>query len=103
FIHLAELLYQRTATQELLLHYADLIEETAWAMSSMLTWDETRQDYSLAAPIWIAQEIYEPRAVRNPTFELAYWREGLRISQLWRERLGRKPHAEWQEKIQQLA
>lgn len=102
-IHLAELLYRRTSDHAVLWRYADLVEETAQAMADMLTWDEARKVYSLKAPIWIAQEIYDPRHSHNPTFELAYWREGLRIASLWRSRLEKTAVPEWEQMIVNLA
>src|SRR5690606_39087228 len=39
----------------------------------------------------------------NPTFELAYWREGLRIASLWRSRLEKAAVPEWEKMIASLA
>lgn len=102
-IHLAELLYRHTEDSSLLEGYQTLVEDTADAMASMLTWDATTQTYNLEPPIWIAQEIYPPRLTRNPTFELAYWREGLTLAQRWRQRLQQPPREDWQQKIDALA
>lgn len=103
-IHLAELLYQSSGEQAALLgRYAQLVEESADALASMLVWEEDKQRYSLASPIWIAQEIYDPRLTYNPGFELAYWREGLVLAQRWRERQGKARRADWQARIDQLA
>ncbi|MEY4589569.1 MAG: hypothetical protein RL497_1645 [Pseudomonadota bacterium] len=102
-IHLAELIFQRTQDDQTIKKYSALIEETAAAMASMLTWDNTQKRYNLAPPIWIAQEIYDPKRTQNPTFELAYWRMGLNIAQEWRKRQGLEMNADWQKKIDQLA
>ena len=102
-IHLAELLYHCEDEQTVLDRYAELVEQTAAAMASMLVWDTDRKQYSLDPPIWIAQEIYDPVLTRNPAFELAYWREGLSIAQLWRDRLGKKPNPDWQDRLDHLA
>lgn len=102
-IHLAELVYRGTNNNSILEDYQILVEETADAMASMLTWDATTQTYNLAPPIWIAQEIYPPRLTRNPTFELAYWREGLTLAQTWRQRRKQPPRRDWQQKIDNLA
>ncbi len=102
-IHLAELLYRRTGDDSILRTYATLVEDTAATLATMLVWDEEAQRYSLDSPIWIAQEIYEPRQTRNPGFELAYWREGLRLAQLWRQRQGLAPREDWQERLDKLA
>lgn len=101
--HLAELLYQIDSSTDVLNRYATLVEETALGLESMLVWDEKNRHWSLEPPIWIAQEIYNPRQTRNPAFELAYWRFGLQIAQQWRTRLGKPENESWQEKINQLA
>lgn len=103
FIHLAELLYQRTNDTTLLHKYAELVDQSAAAMASMLVWDEAGKRYNLSAPIWIAQEIYDPRITRNPTFELAYWRTSLQIAQQWRVRSGKAISPDWQHKLDKLA
>ena len=102
-IHLAELVYRAEPYPEVLQRYAKLVEETAEAMASMLVWDAERERYSLGPPVWIAQEIYDPRETSNPAFELAYWRYGLTTAQQWRERLGEAPNPDWQAKLDRLA
>jgi hypothetical protein len=102
-IHLAELLYRADQDSDVLQHYGRLVDETASAMASMLVWDAERQRYLLDPPIWIAQEIYDPRKTRNPAFELAYWRYGLAIAQQWRKRRGESPNPDWQNKLERLA
>lgn len=102
-IHLAEMVYQSNKSQFVLNEYADVVEESARAMASMLQWDANTKQYNLDTPIWIAQEIYDPRLSKNPGFELAYWREGLELALLWRKRTGKKPIQEWQLMIDKLA
>ena len=103
FIHLAEMLYQQSNSEKVLEKYAELVEQSAAAMASMLVWDEKAKRFSLEPPIWIAQEIYDPQKTRNPTFELAYWRTGLQLAQQWRKRLGKTINDDWQNKLSQLA
>jgi hypothetical protein len=102
-IHLAELVYRAEPYPEVLQRYAKLVDETAEAMASMLVRDAERERYSLGPPVWIAQEIYDPRETSNPAFELAYWRYGLTTAQQWRERLGEAPNPDWQAKLDRLA
>ncbi len=102
-IHLAEMLYQSNPTEETLFRYAGLVEETAQGLSSMLSWDQAGDRFSLEPPIWIAQEIYDPLVTRNPGFELSYWRYGLRTAQLWRKRLDKNENTEWNKQVTQLA
>ncbi len=102
-IHLAELLYQIQPSADVLNRYAELVEQTALGLESMLVWNEQNQRWSLEPPIWIAQEIYDPKQTRNPAFELAYWRFGLQTAQQWRTRQGKPENADWTTKVNQLA
>jgi hypothetical protein len=102
-IHLAEMLFEKTQNKNVLKKYAAVVEESARAMSSMLTWDEKNNRYNLDAPIWIAQEIYTPEESRNPTYELAYWRYGLETAQQWRLRQGLPANEHWQKQLASLA
>ncbi|GGY84643.1 hypothetical protein GCM10011613_32040 [Cellvibrio zantedeschiae] len=106
-IHLAELLFTKSGNKnsrdKVMQKYAALVEETAQAMSSMLTWDKVKNRFELNAPIWIAQEIYTPTQSRNPTYELAYWRYGLEIAQAWRVRQGLPVNAQWQKQLELLS
>jgi len=102
-IHLAEMLYQSNRDPKILQRYSSLVEETAQALSSMLTWDEEGKRYSLEPPIWISQEIYAPGTVRNPGFELSYWRYGLDTAQRWRKRLGKEENTKWNQQLDRLA
>lgn len=102
-IALAELVYQRQSNAEIIGQYAELVDATAKAMSSMLVWEEEKKRYSLTPPIWIAQEHYEVSDSKNPSFELAYWYTALQTAQLWRERRGMPRNDVWQEQINQLA
>ncbi len=102
-IHLAEMLYLKTRDRKVLEKYAPLVEASAQALSSMLSWDAASQRFVLDPPIWISQEIYPVRESRNPGFELAYWRYGLITAQAWRQRLGLPANALWQEQIEKLA
>ncbi len=102
-ILLAERVYQRQPTDETLQRYAELVDETARTLSSMLTWEASEQRYSLNPPIWIAQEHYEVTESKNPSFELGLWYTGLQTAQRWRQRLGLEPHPLWREQIDKLA
>lgn len=102
-IHLAEMLFQKNNDIKILARYGLVVEETARAMSSMLTWDKVNNRFVLDSPIWISQEIYTPTKTRNPTFELAYWRYGLEIAQQWRIRQGLPINEQWQQQLNLLS
>ena len=106
-IFIAELLYEKSRSplesNAILQKYAELVEETAEAISAMLVWETKEARFSLTSPIWIAQEIYDPALTKNPSFELSFWRDGLVKAQEWRKRLGKAPNKLWQAQVEKLA
>jgi hypothetical protein len=102
-IALAELLYRAEPSPERLDRYRELVLDTAEGMVSMLCWVEAEQRYVLGPPLWISQEIYDPRTSMNPSFELSYWGHALGLAQAWRERLGHERSAEWDHVLNHLS
>lgn len=100
-IALAELLYRADPSPATLARWRDLVLESADGLASMLHLDRGR--YVLGPPLWIAQEIHDQRTSRNPSFELSYWRTGLRTAQAWRERLGLTRSPEWDDALARLS
>ncbi|WP_329539042.1 hypothetical protein [Streptomyces sp. NBC_01358] len=95
-LYLLELLYRCLAGAErekLVRQFAELVEETALFMVSFT--EEADGVHHLPAPLVPAQEFYDPRTTKDPTFELAYWWWGLEIAQSWRERLGLDRDPRW--------
>ncbi|HEY0215763.1 MAG TPA: hypothetical protein VGC57_05170, partial [Cellulomonas sp.] len=93
-IQLAELVYRARPTRETLDRWAPLVLETAAFMAALPT--PGPHGLELGPPVIPAQESYarDRARLRNPTFELAYWRWGLRTADAWLRRLGR-PDAGW--------
>jgi hypothetical protein len=102
-IALAELVYRAESTPETLERYRELVLETAEGMVSMLHWVDVEQRYVLGPPLWISQEIHDPRTSLNPSFELSYWGYALGLAQAWRERLGRGRSVEWDHVLAHLS
>jgi len=102
-IFYAELVYRGGPTPRTLELYRDLVFESAAFMSSYAYFDQASDRYVLGPPVIPAQENHPPRETWNPTYELAYWRFGLKTAQLWRERLGMKRIAEWDRVISKLS
>ncbi len=102
-IHLAELMYRSAPTRATLARYRELVFATAEGMASMLHWDAPQDRYVLGPPLWIAQEIYDPAASMNPTYELSYWATALEIAQRWRQRLGLPVEANWDQRRRKLS
>ncbi|GHT68349.1 hypothetical protein AGMMS50239_33240 [Bacteroidia bacterium] len=72
-------------------------------MVSFAFFDEAKQQYVLGPPIATVPENTNYVQSWNPTFELSYWRTGLRWAQAWRERLGLPRKQKWDDVIQKLA
>jgi hypothetical protein len=101
-IFYAELCYQSRPERRTLWRYETVVFESAKFMASYAFWERGRARYVLGPPLIPAQENHPPRETWNPTFELAYWKHGLRIAQLWRERIGLKREPKWDEVINGL-
>ncbi len=99
----AELCYQARPARQTLQRYREIVFESADFMASFAFYDEKTQRYVLGPPLIPAQENHPPRETWNPTFELAYWRYGLRIAQSWRERLGLSRNPVWDRVIDRLS
>ncbi|SEP41643.1 hypothetical protein [Amycolatopsis saalfeldensis] len=95
-IFLAELDYRAHPDQSTLRKWRDIVFDTADFLSSWAFWDEGTSRYILGPPMYVVSENTDPKTTRNPTFELGYWRFGLRVAQLWRERLGLDRDPGWQ-------
>lgn len=102
-IYLAELLYRAEPTRGTLLHYRELVFQTADLLASFPYFDAARGEYVLGPPIMPAQEAYPPLTTFDPTFELEYFRFGLRTAQKWRRRLGLAPDPQWAAVLARLA
>jgi len=101
-LFLAELEYQARPERSTLLKWQDVIHDSAEFMASFAH-REASGRYVIGPPIMCCNERNESETTMNPTFELSYWKFGLRIAQEWRERLGepREPH--WDEVLDGLA
>ena len=102
-IFFAELEYRARPTQKTLDKWKDVVNETADFMSSYAFWDDAGKRFVLGPPMFVVSENTDPFVTMNPTFELSYWRFGLRVAQTWRERLGEKRNAAWDNVLNNLS
>ena len=102
-IYLAELCYRVEHDDKTLSKYRDMVFETAKFLASYAHFDKTKGHYVLGPPVWPVQEIYDPVKAQNPSFELAYWKYGLKVAQNWRQRLGMKRNPEWDDMIEKIS
>lgn len=102
-IFYAELCFLSHPDSSTLKRYADIVFKSAAFMSSYAFFEKGTDRFVLGPPVIPAQENHPPRETWNPTFELAYWKFGLRVAQRWRERLGLRRHVEWDRLIKKLS
>ncbi|MDR1456342.1 MAG: hypothetical protein LBJ01_11865 [Tannerella sp.] len=99
----AELEYRLNPTEETLEKWREVVQESAEFMASFAVFDTAAQHYVLGPPLATVPENSNYRESWNPTFELSYWRTGLRWAQTWRERLGLAREQRWDDVIAGLA
>lgn len=102
-IFYAELAYLNRPITATLKKYQAIVQETAVFMASYAHFDQQTDRFVLGPPVIPAQENHPARETWNPTFELEYWRFGLKTAQKWRERLGLGRETKWDETIAKLS
>lgn len=102
-IFFAELDYRAHPTPATLKKWQPVVEATADFMASYAFFDQKTQRYVLGPPLHLVSENTVPKTTQNPTFELSYWRFGLRTAQQWRTRLGLPHRPEWDKVLNGLS
>lgn len=95
-LYMLELISHTKDNDDFMLEYWDLVEGTADFMADFVKWDEEKQRYDIIGPLIPAQEEFDPITVKNPTFEVEYWRFGLSIALEWAEHLDNEKKEKWQ-------
>lgn len=103
FTLMAELIYQLDPDQGFLERYAPLVLDAAEFMADYPVYHMEKGVYELQPPLIPAQENHAPEDSLNPTFEIEYWRLGLKISCEWARRLGKEVPEHWLEVLRKLA
>lgn len=102
-IYYAELSYRAHSDKNTLEMYGDIVLESAEFMASFAKYDKDRDCYNLGPVLIPAQENHKPETTINPTYELEYWRFGLKVANEWRKRLGLSLEPLWEEIAEKLA
>jgi hypothetical protein len=102
-IFYAQLEYRLHPTVETLRKWREIVFDTADFMASYAILDKESGRYVLGPPLKTVPENNPTTKTRNPTFELSYWRFGLREAQQWRERLGLGRDPKWDQVLHGLA
>ena len=94
-IFFAELDYRAHPTKATLKKWQPIVEATADYLATYAFDDKASGKFVLGPPIHLVSENTDPLKTHNPTFELGYWRFGLRVAQEWRKRLDLQPRKDW--------
>ncbi|RDL36534.1 Uncharacterized protein BP5553_05886 [Venustampulla echinocandica] len=84
--YFAEVEYRAFPSPETLKKWDKVLTESAEYMVSFAWWNSSTNVFDLGAPMYPVSENTNPNATINPTFELAYWRFGLKIAEKWKVR-----------------
>jgi protein-glucosylgalactosylhydroxylysine glucosidase len=102
-IYYAELCYEHAPSKKTLERWRDIVFQTADFMASFAVLIPARNQFVLGPPLKTVSENTEATTAINPAFELAQWRFGLRVAQLWRKRLGLDRDPNWDRVLNLLA
>lgn len=102
-IYFAEMEYRQSPTQETLDKWKDVVLETAEFMADYAFYVPKKEAYVLGPPLEIVSENTDWMITQNPTFELAYWRYGLRVAQEWNKRLSMPENDKWKDVLENLS
>ncbi|MCL2248016.1 MAG: glycoside hydrolase family 65 [Oscillospiraceae bacterium] len=94
-LYMLELIYRQTKSHTLLEDYWEVVRETIDFICDFLYYDDNDGKYHIIAPVIPAQEEHDPKDVKNPCFELEYFRFGISTGLKWSERMNITPPKEW--------
>ncbi|MDI9401820.1 MAG: hypothetical protein QM428_07790, partial [Verrucomicrobiota bacterium] len=102
-IYFAEMDYRLHRDQKTLEKWKDVVFNSADFMADFACYQSEEDRYVLGPPIYIVSENTDNRTTMNPTFELGYWRYGLRVASEWRKRLNLPEEPRWIEVLEKLS
>lgn len=102
-IFFAELEYRSKPTARTLEKWRDVVLKSGDFMVSYPHFDKRENRYILGYPLQVVSENANQRTTINPTFELSYWKTGLRLTQEWRKRLGLTKDKRYSEVLSKLS
>jgi protein-glucosylgalactosylhydroxylysine glucosidase len=102
-IFYSELAYLNKPTKATLQKYQAIVQETAEWMADYAHFDQKTNRYVLGPPFIPAQENHPARETWNATYELEYWRYGLKTANWWRQKLGQARVAKWDDIVAKLS
>lgn len=94
-MYFAEMEYRSFPTPATLQKWDNILTGIADFMASYAFFNTSTQHYDLGPPMYPVSENTPPNATINPTFELAYWRFGLRVASNWYQRQNKTIPRKW--------
>ena len=94
-MYFAEMEWRNDPSDRTLKKWENVLKASADYMASYAWWNDTKGVYDLGPPMYPVSENTNPNQTINPTFELAYWRFGLRVAEKWMDRLGKAVPEKW--------
>lgn len=94
-IYMLHLAYRSGKKRRFLERYRETVFATAEFMADFVDYDPVNGRWNLESPLIPAQEEHESERVRNPGFEVEYWRYGLLLAIDWLDRLGERAPNKW--------
>ncbi|MCE5345581.1 MAG: hypothetical protein LLG13_04720 [Bacteroidales bacterium] len=95
-IYFAELDYRLHPTKATLDKWSRIVFETADFMADYAYYEKEKDRYVLGPPVFIVSENTDPMITVNPSFELGYWRTGLRMALKWKSRMNLPGDKKWE-------
>lgn len=86
-IYFAEMEYRQKPNRETLEKWREVVFSTAEFLASFAYYHPEKDEYVLGPPIVPVSENTPYAETFNPTFELGYWRYGLKVAKEWYNRL----------------
>ncbi|HHJ09532.1 MAG TPA: hypothetical protein ENK25_01405 [Bacteroidetes bacterium] len=102
-LYFAELDYRLHPDKHTLEKWKDIVFNTADFLVSVAHYDSIKQQYVLGPPLIPVSENVEYWETLNPTFELSYWRFGLKVAKDWYQRCGLESPDIMEDVLQKLA
>lgn len=101
-IFMAELIYRAHPEEAFLKEYYDLVQQSAAFLADFVNYDAENDRYVIEGACG-ANESYNEKETFNPSFELSYLHFGLKVAQMWRERMGEPRNPQWDEIMDKLS
>ncbi|KAJ4982928.1 hypothetical protein SVAN01_11595 [Stagonosporopsis vannaccii] len=102
-MYFAEMEYRSFPTPATLAKWDYILTPIADFMASYAFFNSSTGVYDLGPPMYPVSENTPPNATVNPTFELAYWRFGLRVASAWKKRQNMTVPDKWTQVHDNLA